>query len=71
MSSKSHILTSKCTTTVYKSSNKKGSPTKIAISQLPDILEGFIKAQIKGFNVRYSLMIVLYFYFTLGLEKFK
>ena len=37
---------------------KKGFPTKIAISQLPDILEGFIEAQIEGFGVRYLLMIV-------------
>ena len=44
---------------------------KIIKSQLPEIVEGFIKAQIKGFDVRYSLMIVLHFYFTLGLEKFK
>ena len=32
--------------------HKKGSPTKITISQLPEILEESIKAQIEGFVVR-------------------
>ena len=44
---------------------KKGSPTKITISQLPEILEGSIKAQIEGFDVHYSLIIVLHFYIIL------
>ena len=50
---------------------QNGSPTKIDISQLPNILEEFIKAQIEEFDVRYLLMIVLHLYFTLGFEKFK
>ena len=44
--------------TQSKIEKAKGSPTKIAISQLPEILEGTIKAQIKGFDICYLLMIV-------------
>ena len=37
---------------------KKGSPTKITISQLPEIPESFIETQIKGFDGCYSFMII-------------
>ena len=37
---------------------QKSSSTKITISQLPEILEEFIKAQIEGFDVDYLDMSV-------------
>ena len=50
---------------------EKDSLPEMAISQLPNVLERFIKAQIKGLDIRYLYMIIGDFYCTLGLYKFK
>ena len=57
---------SQCSAIIFLKCNllKKGSPTKIAISQ---VLESSIKAQIQGFDVRCPFMIIGDLYFTLSL----
>ena len=46
---------------------EKDSLHEMAISQLPNVLERFIKAQIGGIDICYLYMIIGDHYFTLGL----